>query len=486
MTNTLSHLVSRKIGEGRDRLWRGPVVGVSKNGSIYGIPTLESRVVKFNPVDKSIIRIGPDLRIRRLTWLRGDMTHNGMIYCVPKFSDRGILKIDTRTDTVTELDVNLLPERIDIHMMWISCALSPLDGCIYFMPYHARRIMKLDPTNDDAVSSVGDELERGELGGNYIGTVVGIDGCIYGMPRRSKCIVKYDPINDITSFVEKKADKWFGRRALRSGYLGVFGCCALRSEYFGICEDGALGRDGCIYALKEIVQVICEDGDLGSDGCIYALKKIVQVLKIDTINNSYCSVGNRVETDDDDDHSSGIGWGEAILGIDGCIYWPPYKARRILMYDPHSNLTSLVGEDFGNNEYKWKGGYLAADGIIYCFPYHTYMILAIDPLKEYTMSLKKNMEEHTDQLGCIFQPSDDIPHKTNFDRAVTKFGKTKVLELLEDYMPPVDHVCTVSNLYPFMIAASYESSDISVIYHLLCHMPSLTNQSIMSVSFRAR
>ena len=82
------------------------------------------------------------------------------------------------------------------------------------------------------------------------------------------------------------------------------------------------------------------------------------------------------------------------------------------------------------------------------------------------------MEEHPQQLGLLFHPSIDIPDLTNFDRAVTKFGRKKVLEVLEDYMPPADRICAVSNLYPFTIAASYESSNMSVVYQLLRQAPS--------------
>ena len=70
------------------------------------------------------------------------------MYCPPIASrGRGILKIDTNTDNVTELDINLLLER-GHNNMWKSCALA-LDGCIYFMPLHAFSIMKLDPNNND-------------------------------------------------------------------------------------------------------------------------------------------------------------------------------------------------------------------------------------------------------------------------------------------------------------------------------------------------
>ena len=89
---------------------------------------------------------------------------------------RGILKIDTNTDDVTEDDIHPYPEdepHEDSNAMWVSCAVA-LDGCIYFMPYGALRIMKLDPNNDDIMTSVGDDL--GDEEEKYIGTVIGIDG----------------------------------------------------------------------------------------------------------------------------------------------------------------------------------------------------------------------------------------------------------------------------------------------------------------------
>ena len=101
--------------------------------------------------------------------------------------------------------------------------------------------MKLDTNNNDAISSVGDDLGHGY--DKYKGTVVGIDGCLYGIPHFSKRIIKYDPINDTTSFVAEEA-----------GFH---------------CTGGALGRDGCIYAVTW-------------DG---------RVLKIDTANNVHCFVG---------------------------------------------------------------------------------------------------------------------------------------------------------------------------------------------------
>ena len=94
------------------------------------------------------------------------------------------------------------------------------------MPCNEDRIMKLDPNNGDAISSVGDDL--GDYYYKYNGTVVGIDGCVCGIPYYSKRIMKYDPINDITSLVGEEAD-----------------------EEFCYSTDGVLGRNGCIYALDK-------------------------------------------------------------------------------------------------------------------------------------------------------------------------------------------------------------------------------------------
>ena len=225
MVNAISTLVGeelndrlneRQVDRKEGKCYVGTIA--SNNGSLYGI------LVKFNPFDESITHIGPDFG-GNIKWFKGAMADNGIIYCPPYYSSRGILKIDTNTDTVTLLNANLLPEQGND--LWESCA-AALDGCIYFMPYNAHRIMKLDPSNGDAMSSVGNRLCRMIVRFcKYSGTVVGIDGCVYGIPHKVSPIVKYDPMNDVTSFmIGTEADK----------YLNCSG-------------DGVLGRDGCIYAV---------------------------------------------------------------------------------------------------------------------------------------------------------------------------------------------------------------------------------------------
>ena len=207
---------------------------------------------------------------------------------------------------------------------------------------------------------------------------------MYGIPHEYNRIVKYEIrsniqsiINEITSFIGEQ-----------------------NYEDFGCKGDGVLGRDGCFYALTV---------DAG-------------ILKIVTANNSHCFI----RTSDFSD----FGWNDAILGIDGCIYWPPNTACRILKYDPNSNLISLIGDDFGFDTCKWCEGCLASDGVIYCLPLGHNRILSIGRVYIVPSSLKKSIEEHPEKLGYIFQPSDDNPYETNFERADETRSYKKYLKMV--------------------------------------------------------
>jgi hypothetical protein len=137
-----------------DMKWSSFVDG--GDGFFYGIPCSARRVVKFNPLDKSMTEIGPDLGEGYSKWKCGVLANTGSIYCAPYCVDH-ILKIDTIRGTVETLDDIELPETGDA--LWQSGALVA-DNNIYYMPFCARRIMRLNPDND-SLSSVGDDLGRG-------------------------------------------------------------------------------------------------------------------------------------------------------------------------------------------------------------------------------------------------------------------------------------------------------------------------------------
>jgi len=163
-------------------------------------------VIKFNPLDKSLTEIGPDLGEGRWKWMCGVRANTGDIYCVPfPSNNRHILKIKTSDGTVETLDDVELPETGG--NLWASGALAA-DNSIYYMPSNAHRIMKLNPDND-SLSRVGDD-DLGKQLFKYNGTVVGNDDCVYGIPDGATHIVKVDPTNpDTISTVGGAAEKVF-------------------------------------------------------------------------------------------------------------------------------------------------------------------------------------------------------------------------------------------------------------------------------------
>ena len=386
-----------------------------KNGFLYGIPSHARRVVKFNPLDKSLTEIGPDLGEGRYKWLCGVRDNNGNIYCAPCNAEH-ILKINTKDGTVETLDNVELPETGGY--LWASGALAT-DNSIYYTPASARRIMKLNPDND-SLSSVGDDLGRGRY--KYGGTVVGNDDCVYGIPDCTTRIVKFDPTNpDTTSTVGVEAEEQF--RCIRNAVLG-------------------------------------------GDGYIYSANRFGQVLKVDTTSNKYDWIGDRIYS------GNGVGWGDPIVGVDKCIYWPPSFANRVLKFDPETQqLPSLVGDDLGEGE--WWNGALATDGVIYCIPSSaTTQILAIDPFKELAMTMQNNIIKYPKDLGWLFAKKDDGCNETFYGSAVRKFGIEKVFKFLVEECLPSDKEradTRSGNLPLFMIAASCENcaASVSVIYHLL-------------------
>jgi hypothetical protein len=384
-----------------------------KDGFFYGIPCDARRVVKFNPVDKSLTEIGPDLGDGEMKWHCGVRANNGRIYCAPFDADH-ILKIDTIDGTVETLDNVELPETG--HYLWQSGALAA-DNYIYYLPAHARRIMRLNPDND-SLSSVGDDLGFG--GFKYRGTVVGNDDCVYGIPYNATRIVKYNPADpDTTSTVGDVAKEWFR------------------------CGNGVLAGGGYY---------------------IYSSNNRGQVLQIDTTSNNYTWIGDHI-------YYFNQGWGEPIVGVDKCMYWPPCGANRVLKFDPETQqLPWLVGDELGEGGYKWRGGALATDGVIYCIPFRSTQVLAIAPFKELSMTLQNNFRKHPQELGRLFvKDEQEECNETSYNSAVRKFGIEKVYQLIKECFPLDEEWSgSHSNALPlFMVAASCENCAASVIYYFL-------------------
>ncbi len=108
-----------------------------EDGFFYGIPYNARHVVKFDPLDKSLTEIGPDVGEGRYKWMCGVLANTGSIYCATYHAEH-VLKINTIQGTVETLDDVELPETGD--GLWESGALAP-DNYIYYMPFNARQII---------------------------------------------------------------------------------------------------------------------------------------------------------------------------------------------------------------------------------------------------------------------------------------------------------------------------------------------------------
>jgi hypothetical protein len=92
-----------------------------KDGFFYGIPCNARRVVKFNPLDKSLTEIGPDLGEGKWKWMCGVRANTVSIYCASYDADH-ILKIDPIRGTVEILDGVVPPETGSV--LWTSGSLA--------------------------------------------------------------------------------------------------------------------------------------------------------------------------------------------------------------------------------------------------------------------------------------------------------------------------------------------------------------------------
>ena len=407
--------------EGIDAKWSTFVDGL--DGYLYGVPYNAPRAVKFDPISKSMEEIGPDFGEGGMKWGCGvRAVTNDCIYCAPCYA-KYMLKINTKNGIVETMENTDLPESGDY--LWVSGAVAA-DNHIYYMPADARYILRLN-TYKDTLSSVGNDLGKGW--NKYCGTVAGNNGFMYGIPDEANRILKFNPTDPHYNNVSF----WCGQGT------------------FGFSTNGVLGIDGNIYILN-------------NHG---------RVLKLDDVNESLSWIGEDIP------YPAGLKspqWGNPIVGADNCIYWPPYRANRVIKFDPITQESpSLVGDDLRAQSDcpKWMAGALANNGVIYCVPDGgTNQVLAINPLEDFIAKLRNNISQSPLELGRLFEKRSSCGENL-YMSAVRKFGVDKVLELIEkclisfieesiDQKKRYDYIVP-----PFVLAAACDNSQLTLVYHLL-------------------
>ena len=421
------------IFDGEQNLKKIYAVYCNSNNRVYGIPLFGRYIYKFNPDDKSCTTIDIQQIEHDLKLVEGVEDGKGCIYCTAIWKERvrrvrtiyGLVKIDTtRDDAVTLLGPH------HFHILCTTRGVLGLDGNIYYIPKRrSGKMLKLN-TDSDTFEHVGQIVENG-----YSWACLGKDGCIYGIPHKINTIVKYDPVTIVTSLVGEK-------------YTFPFDCEC----------NGALAKNGCIYAFSSYNNWILkiDTNEHGENDTFVAWE---------LITNFSIHEGSPY-------HS----YGEAIMGLDGCIYWPPLDANLTLKHDPLNGHTSCVGNNFGTLSLKYYGGALAQDGVIYCIPWHAAMVLAIDPFRVFQETVAYYMERYPERFGCgLFDNNEK--GITFFDSAINTYGR-RGFEAVIHLLPKPD-VLELPNreLYPYVEAALCPNSALSVVYYLLRQAPDMLRQA---------
>jgi hypothetical protein len=180
--------------------------------------------------------------------------------------------------------------------------------------------------------------------------VDGGDGFLYGIPSDAQRVVKFNPLDK--SFTEIGPD---------------------------------LGDDECKW--------MC--GVRSNNNSIYcAPYRADHILKIDTIQGTVETLDNVEVPETGDDL-----WASGALAPDNSIYYMPSSARRIMRLNPDNDSLSSVGDDLGEERWKYTGTVLGNDDYVYGIPgEEAARIVKFDPTNPETTSTVG--EEAEGRFGC--------------------------------------------------------------------------------------
>uniref|UniRef100_A0A7S4MQY6 Uncharacterized protein n=1 Tax=Odontella aurita TaxID=265563 RepID=A0A7S4MQY6_9STRA len=323
----------------------------------------------------------------------------GAIYGIPCHAD-SILKIIPSTDPAEEDVVTTVswdrsdpraPPR-DLKWKWHGGATSPVDNCFYAIPQAADYVMKLDPSNDDAVTFLGPPLPGRNLW--YGGLVGPSDGAVYGICQNATGILRIDPVRqDATVCGEFKEGgyKWHG------GVIGpdgnIYGIPAHADAVLRIVPPTDGGAEPEIITFGGPLRTGSHRSDnkykylggaAGIDGCVYFFPSDADyVLRVNPHDMTAKEVGPNLRECEALRHNK---WQNGFSARGGrAIYGIPLKARSIVRILCHEDGQSdpdvkCVGGPYGGLN-KWEGGVMSADGDMYCMPLNCDWVLRMRPVR---------------------------------------------------------------------------------------------------------
>lgn len=210
--------------ENDDELYRSGTVGA--DGNIYFLPSHAKRVLVVDPRTNQLSFIGPEMQ-GSSKWLHG-IQIDDKIYGLPYNSDC-VLRIHTPTADVSTLpipyesfysvndDKSVPIRQRRMKRKYNGGALSPIDGCIYSIPFFASHVLKIDPITEEC-QLVGPELPGQN---KWYGGIVGKqDGAIYGIPHDFSGVLRIHPTAiTVHGDFGTEGQKWHGATVARNGTI---------------------------------------------------------------------------------------------------------------------------------------------------------------------------------------------------------------------------------------------------------------------------
>ena len=396
-----THLVSSDphITTGQDKYLGGMASPCGKY--IYGVPGTARKVMRITTDSGAMDCIGPSFP-GKFKWLRGveipscamrpnnsEEYPNGCCIALP-CNHLSFLKVNPSSNKVYAFGQDVLKsECAGIKGWYYHGGNLASNGWIYCIPANAPRVVKINPSTDEAIG-IGPVFKGGQ---KWYGGLVGSDGCIYGIPHNAPDVLKIDPITDEVIVVGGTTEslppgKWKWHGGLVAGDK-IIGFPNNSDQVLVInCREGTVYTVGDSKTLKSGRHRVPQDGRykylggaLTNDGrfAYFFPCDAERVMRMDCHTDELTLVGPCL-LDGENKFQNGF------VASDGCLYGIPQRAVGVLRIVPRGgdgtdDLVDVIpcGEDMMGVKDKFEGGVLGLDGRIYCIPLRAKLCVRITP-----------------------------------------------------------------------------------------------------------
>ena len=230
--------------------------------------------------------------------------------------------------------------------LYLGAEISSADGCMYCIPGHAERVLKINPQTDHAVL----------VGPAFVGKykwLRGVEdkGVIYGLPCHADTVMKIDVPNHQISELPIQYEEFFPEDDRDAAHAERY----REWKYHG---GNISPVDGCIYAIPQSARY---------------------VLKVDPVTD-ICTLVAGPKLDNKYQFYGGV-----VGKQDGAIYGIPHNCPQVLRIHPNEGITlhgelTNANEEGGEGGHKWHGGAAAPNGVIVCVAANADTVLCITPV----------------------------------------------------------------------------------------------------------